>query len=118
MAGAVSQSAFCLSYSWAAQRQGWARCLGVATAAYAAVTIVLSLFFLPALASFVVVILVLVVSLFLMPEQRTRSAAPVVFPRWDIPARMVVATGFVIFLSVVAQVLVVWHAGMLVSLTL
>jgi len=113
MAGAVSQSAFCLGYSWAAQRQGWAWCLGVATAAYAAMTIVLSLFFLPALASFVVVIVVLVVSIFLMPEQRTRSAAPVEFPRWDIPARMVVATGFVILLTAAAPVLGARLAGLL-----
>jgi len=113
MAGAVSQAAFCLAYSWAAQRRGWILCLVLATAAYGAVTAFLNLFFLPALDSFVVVILVLVVSLFLMPEQRTPSAAPTEFPQWDIPARMVVATGFVILLTAAAPLLGARLAGLL-----
>ena len=113
MAGAMSQAAFCLAYAWSAQRQGWTLCLVVAIAAYVAATVVLNLLFLPPLASFVVVILVLVVSLFLMPGQRARPGPPIEFPRWDIPARMIVATGFVILLTAAAPLLGARLAGLL-----
>ena len=98
MAGTASQAAFCLAYSWVAQRSGWAASLAAAAIAFAAATIVLDTFILPAPAFFVVTIVVLVVSLFLMPGQATRSARQVDFPRWDIPARMFVATAFVVAL--------------------
>ncbi len=113
MAGATSQAAFCLAYSWSAQSLGWAACLVMATAAYGVVTILLNLVLLPPVASFVVTILVLVVALFLAPGERTHSAAPIDFPRWDIPARMVVATGFVIVLTAAAPHLGARLAGLL-----
>ena len=77
MAGTASQAAFCLAYSWVAQRSGWAASLAAAAIAFAAATIVLDTFILPAPAFFVVTIVVLVVSLFLMPGQATRSARQV-----------------------------------------
>ena len=113
MAGTASQAAFCLAYSWVAQRSGWAASLAAATIAFAAATIVLDTFILPAPAFFVVTIVVLVVSLFLMPGQATRSARQVDFPRWDIPARMFVATAFVVALTTAAPLLGPRLAGLL-----
>ena len=113
MAGVASQATFCLAYSWAAQRAGWAPSLLVATIGFAAATAVLNLFVAPAQSLFVVMILVLVVSLFLMPGEATPPTGQIDFPRWDLPARMVVATAFVVGLTAAAPVLGARLAGLL-----
>lgn len=113
MAGTASQASFCLAYSWIAQRQGWVASLGAATLAFAGATIVLNAVAMPAPAVFVVMIVVLVVALFLMPGLDARPAEAVDFPSWDIPARIVVATVFVVALTGVAPLLGPRLAGLL-----
>ena len=113
MAGAASQSAFCLAYSWTAQRGGWTVSLLAATIAFAVATALLGMVSLPVLALFVVMIVVLVVSLFLMPAHARRTTAWIEYPRWDLPVRMVVATSFVIVLTAAAPLLGPRQAGLL-----
>ena len=113
MAGTASQAAFCLAYSWTAQRQGWDVSLAAATLAFAAATAVLDVAVLPVLALFVVMIVVLVVALFLMPGHATDRAERIDFPPWDIPARMIVATAFVVVLTSAAPVVGPRLAGLL-----
>ena len=113
VAGAASQSAFCLAYSWTAQRLGWFGSLLAATLAFAAATALLAPVALPALALFVVMIVVLVVALFLMPAHSGRAAGRIEYPPWDIPVRMVVATSFVIALTSAAPLLGPRLAGLL-----
>ena len=113
MAGTASQAAFCLAYSWVAQRQGWAASLAGATAAFAGATVLLNGVIMPAPGLFVVMTLVLVVALFLMPGDSKRQADHVSFPAWDIPARIVVATLFVVALTSIAPLLGARLAGLL-----
>jgi len=113
MTGAISQAGFCLSYAWVAQRLGWAGSLLAASAAFAVATLLLAMLVLPALASFVVIIVVIVVTLSLMPARSTRPAGRIDFPRWDLPARMVVATTFVVVLTSAAPLLGPRLAGLL-----
>lgn len=113
MAGATSQGAFCLGYAWAAQRQGWQVSLLAATVAFGGATVLLDAVSIPAAALFVAVIVVLVVSLFLMPQRQTRPAAEISYPRWDLPARMVMATAFVVALTAAAPLLGARLAGLL-----
>jgi len=61
----------------------------------------------------VVVIIVLVVALFLMPVTTGRPDRQSAFPRWDLPARMVVATVFVVVLTTAAPLLGPRIAGLL-----
>lgn len=113
LAGAASQAAFCLGYSWTAQRVEWPYSLLAATLAFGAATAVLEFLVLPAPALFVLMIVVLVVALFLMPGQSRRSADRSDVPRWDIPTRMVVATAFVVALTSAAPLLGPRLAGLL-----
>jgi hypothetical protein len=114
MAGAVSQAGFCLGYAWAAQRSVWPGSVAGATLAFAASTAVLTFVTLPPAAFFVFIIVVIVVALFLMPASPARAAGGrVAYPRWDIPARMVVATAFVLALTSAAPVLGARLAGLL-----
>lgn len=113
IAGTASQACFCLAYSWVAQRQGWVASLLAATAAFAAATVLLDAVVLPVPGLYVVMVLVLVVALFFMPSDATRAAEDVRFPAWDIPARILVATAFVIALTSVAPLLGARLAGLL-----
>jgi hypothetical protein len=113
MAGAVSQAAFCLGYAWAAQRWSWPGAMAGATLAFAVSTLVLSQVGLAAPAFFVVIIVVIVVAMFLMPFAPARAIGRVDYPRWDLPARMVVATAFVFALTAAAPLLGARLAGLL-----
>lgn len=112
MAGTASQVAFGLAYAWMATRRGWMACLVIATLAFAIVTAMLNGLSLPIWMMFVVVIAVLVVALLLMP-QGAHSSRRIQFPAWDIPARMIVTTVFVVVLTAVAPLLGAKLAGLL-----
>ena len=113
MAGAASQAVFCLGYGWAAQRAGWAISVVAATGGFAAATLVLDATDLSAAGYFVVVILVLVVALFLLPTVPASSASVIAFPAWDLPARMLLATAFVVALTTAAPLLGPRLAGLI-----
>ena len=113
MAGAMSQAAFCLGFAWMAGRAGWLASLAAASIGYAVATVVLTFVGLHVAGAFVVVIIVLVVALFLMPVTTGRPDRQSAFPRWDLPARMVVATVFVVVLTTAAPLLGPRIAGLL-----
>ena len=113
MAGTASQASFCLAYSWVAQRHGWVVSVIAATAAFTAATVLLNAVVLPVPGLYVVMVLVLVVALFLMPGDAARASEDVRFPAWDIPARIVVATAFVVALTGAAPLLGARLAGLL-----
>lgn len=113
LAGTASQAAFCLAYAWTAQRRGWTLSLLAATAAFGVVTVALRPLALPTPAYFVTMLAVLAVSLSLMPRVSRHSNAGIEFPRWDIPARMIVATVFVVVLTSAAPLLGARLAGLL-----
>ena len=113
MAGAISQAAFCLSFAWMSLRAGWSASLAAASTGYAVATVALTFVGLRVAGAFVVVIIVLVVALFLMPGRTERPDGQSTFPRWDLPARMVVATVFVVVLTTAAPLLGPRIAGLL-----
>jgi hypothetical protein len=113
MAGAISQAAFCLCFAWTARSAGWPLSLAVASTGFAAATVALSFVGLPVAGAFVVVIIVLMVALFLMPAAPGRPDARSSFPHWDLPARMLVATAFVVVLTTAAPRLGPRLAGLL-----
>ncbi|HKW73072.1 MAG TPA: hypothetical protein VJQ08_09630 [Candidatus Dormibacteraeota bacterium] len=113
MAGAASQAAFCLAYSWTAQRERWLPSLVSAAAGFGVATLLLDTFVVPPIGTFALVIVVLVVSLFLMPRGSGPRVEPVRFPAWDIPARIAVATAFVVALTAAAPLLGPRLAGLL-----
>jgi hypothetical protein len=106
MAGTISQAAFCLAYGWLAPRYGWLVSVVGGCSAFVVSTLVLQSMPLPAVPLFLIVVAVLLVALWLM-SGKALVTAPTVGPppRWDLPARMVVATGFVLLLTGVASTL-------------
>lgn len=114
MAGGISQAVFCLAYGWLALRCGWILSVVAGSAAFALSTAVLQGLTLPSLPLFVLVVAVLAISLRLMPGAAARArAATVTIPRWDLPARMIVATAFVVLLTELAPALGAYLTGLL-----
>lgn len=101
LAGQISNSLFCLAYIETARTQGWRISSTVAIFAFLASTALLNLAnwqIVPALAVLLAVIAGIVWRVPRQPLATARAA-----PRWDIPARIVAATGFVVLLTAVAD---------------
>jgi uncharacterized membrane protein (GlpM family) len=116
--GTISQAIFCLAYSFSASRGvPWLASFGSGCVGFAASTVVLHLLSVPLIAASLATLLALVVVLLLVPhtpDQPDKSESPATLPpRWDVPARMVVATVFVLLLTAVAPVLGPYLSGLL-----
>jgi hypothetical protein len=106
MVGTLSQAAFGIAYGWAARRRGWPVAALASCGAFAICTLALRPVALPLPPLAVLVAAGLTAALGLMPR-RSRSPRPAIAvpPRWDLPARMVIATAFVLLLTAVASAL-------------
>ena len=111
--GTASQAAFCLAYGCStAGRRLW-RSVVVGSLAFAALTLVFGRLSLPLPIASVIVFAAIVASLLLMPPSGATDAPTVQPPWWDIPARMVIATGLVLLLTGVAPALGPHYTGLL-----
>ncbi|MFI5327639.1 MAG: hypothetical protein ACHQ7H_15475, partial [Candidatus Rokuibacteriota bacterium] len=114
LAGAVAEVAFSLAYGWSALRRSWPTALLAGTVAYAAAAAAVQGLGLGAVALFGLVVVSLALALRLMPPGAP-GAAPVVAPRWDLPARMVLATTVVLVLTALAPRLGARWSGLLAT---
>lgn len=112
LAGTVSQVAFALAYAWAARRAGWPASFGAAVVAFLALTAVLNAAPRGLAVTFVFALGSLIAGLLVMPRAAP-AAPPARLPWWDIPARMLVATAFVVALTEAAPLLGARLAGLL-----
>ena len=104
MTGTISVATFCLAYSWLSLRLSWQICLFASWGVFFASTYVLERISPPLLASFVVVLLVLTVAVALLPkDQQSKPVATP--PAWEIAARMLAATLFVLVITESAALL-------------
>lgn len=104
MAGQISICFFCFTYAHVAQRFAWPTSVGLGIAAFFLSTYVLNTFawqLLPACGGLLCSI-VLVAALIPMRPVQSRVSAP---PRWDLPARIFTATGFVVVVTTLADAL-------------
>jgi hypothetical protein len=104
LAGTASQAAFCVAYGWLALRRGWPVALTAGIFTFFASTAVLQRLSLGFALLVAMVVASLAIALRTMPEGG--AVAPSkgsVLPRWDLPARMVVATVFVLLLTSLAR---------------
>jgi len=114
LAGALAQGAFCLGYAALAPRAGWPVAFGGGALAFAAAGAALQALALPLEPLTAVVMGGLGLAMLLMPRgaEARRPSPP---PRWDIPARMVVATALVLALTAAAATLGSRLSGLLAT---
>jgi hypothetical protein len=122
LAGTISQAAFCVVYARIALHGAWPLALLGGCAGFLAVTAGLIRVNLPTAFVFALALAALVVALSLMPGPRSGAVTPgpdsapaaaSAPPRWDLPARMVVATAFVLLLTGVSAALGAHVTGLL-----
>ena len=104
LAGQVSMCAFCLTYSLVAQKSGWRVSAGAAIAAFLATTFTLNRVSWQLLPAFMILICAIALVVCIVP-QRPVTLAVSAPSRWDLPARIGIATTFVIVLTSVANML-------------
>jgi hypothetical protein len=106
LSGAIAEAAFCVGYALVPRAPLVAASLGFAAAAVAvhAVPLALLLALVPA---------ALVLALLLLPPFPARTETSVRAPRWDLPARALVATGVVLVLAAAATTIGARLTGLL-----
>jgi hypothetical protein len=114
LAGAIAEAAFCLAYAYVARTARWPAALAAATVAFAITAVLLQ----RAITSWMVAALgafaSLALALWLMPRERA-TAAPAPPPRWDLPARMTIATVLVLAITESAPVVGARVSGVLAT---
>jgi hypothetical protein len=113
LTGTISQAAFCLAYGWLAWRFAWPFTVLVSSLVFAGSTGALQYLSLPLVTLFVAVILCLILAHCLMPRCPEAPSPPGKLPLWDIPARMAIATAFVLLLTGLAPALGPYLTGLL-----
>jgi hypothetical protein len=104
MAGQASVCIFCLVYSRTALRWRWQASAASGVLAFLLGTLVWNRFTLTLLPTFATVLMVIFVVARLIPKHAVPVSA-VPLPNWDLPARMIVATVFVLLLTTFANAL-------------
>jgi len=111
MMGLISVTIYCLVYSWCASSRSWTVCMVMSSISYFAITALLSFLTGPLIVIFVVVeIIILIISRLFPPGARSASRKSF---RWEIPARMVAATGLVVLITETAPLLGPHLSGLL-----
>lgn len=110
--GLISQAIFCATYGWLSFRVNWLTSWLVGWGMFFAVTVVFERVAVPFPLSFVAVVSSLLLILLLWPKQQEQVMS-IKGPVWEIPGRMVVASGFVLGLTSAARVLGPQLSGLL-----
>lgn len=97
--GTISVAIFCLTYGWVALRWRWPGALGASWLVFLMATALLQFVTLSLLLAFALCVVVAALSLAVFPHPPAKEQVVVAPPMWDIPARMAVATAFVLLLT-------------------
>jgi hypothetical protein len=112
LAGQVSMCIFCLVYSLVAQKTPWLASALISITAFLLATLLLNHFTWQLFPAFVFLLATIMLVVQLIPRYALAPNAAMP-PKWDLPARMIVATLFVILLTTFASVLGPQLSGLL-----
>src|SRR5271157_5142656 len=118
LSGGLSLVVFCLSYSWLAVRFEWPLALTGSILCFAAFTTLMQDLVLPLVLIFILVVLAVLAGLWLMPKGRALEANEPRPGRWDIPARILIGTTFILALTGIAPLIGPRLTGLLSTIPL
>ena len=100
LSGGFSLMIFALAYRWLARSFRWPITLAVSSGLFFTATFILQQQTFDLLPLFLSIVGLLVIALRLMPpDGASAPAKPIALPWWDLPARMIVVTALVLFLT-------------------
>ena len=102
LSGGLPLVAFCLSYAWVAKRFAWPVAISASLLCYAALTVLMQNMILPLQVIFPLVVLVILLGLWLMPKHNQLEISDVKPGKWDLPARMLLGTSFILLITGIA----------------
>ena len=111
--GTISQAAFAVAYARVAVRSGWPAATAAGGVGFALATVGFQQISLPALPAFALVTASLILAALLMPRRKSQRPVAATPPRWDLPLRIVVATGLVLLLTGIAPAIGPHLSGLL-----
>ena len=114
LTGAVAEVAFCVAYAGVATRAPWPIAFGSGSVAFAVVAAVLQQPELSLASAGAGVCVSLALALRFVRRGDARAAMPSP-PRWDLPARMIIATGLVLVITELAPILGPRWSGVLAT---
>jgi hypothetical protein len=110
--GLISLSVSCIVFSWLSFRLGWLASLIGCCVTFFTMTLTLNFISSPGVLSFVGVVAFLVLICLIFPSGVSASCSRE-FPRWEIPVRMIAATGLVLLITGAASILGPHLSGLL-----
>ena len=113
LAGLMSVSIFCIVYALISKHARWPACVIVASVSFLAVTAVWNVFDWTLSGALLGFLIVVIIATRLIPEARTATST-INPPAWDLPARVVIATVFVLAITTFASLLGPQLSGLLV----
>jgi len=117
LSGGFSLIAFSLTYAWMAKRFDWVKSISASVLVFAGMTMFLQNVSIPFIPLFFCVVLIIFVGLWLMPKQQAvvSNATP---GQWDIPARILIGTSFIVLITSIAPYIGARLTGLLTTIPL
>jgi hypothetical protein len=118
LSGGFSLIAFCLTYAWLARKFNWVVTALGSMLVFTGMTALLQNIDLPLIPLFFAIVFVILFGLLLMPIQAEFEPSQSTPSRWDIPARVLVGTGFILLLTGIAPYIGPRLTGLLTTIPL
>ncbi|HNN13559.1 MAG TPA: hypothetical protein PKL78_08375 [Anaerolineales bacterium] len=118
LSGGFSLIAFCLVHAWLATKFDWGITTLGSLTVFAILTTTLQDLTLPLPLLFILVLFTILAGALLMPKQKSDKVSASTLSRWDIPARILVGTSFILFVTGIAPIIGPKLTGLLTTFPL
>ncbi len=118
LSGGFSLIAFCIVHAWLSKKFDWRVTTLGSLSIFAALTIALQGLVMSLLPLFALVLLTISSGVWLMPRQEAEQIAVSTLNQWDIPARILVGTSFILFVTGIAPIIGSKLTGLLTTFPL
>lgn len=102
LSGGFSLIAYALTYAWMAKRFDWKLSLAGSMIVFAGITAILQDIVIPFFPLFLMITLSVFIGLWLMPKQEYIEEEKSAPGKWDIPARILIGTSFILLITGIA----------------
>lgn len=118
LSGGFSLIAFCLTYAWLARKFNWGITTIGSILVFAGMTTLLQTMDIPFIPLFFAITLVILIGLWLMPNQTELEVSQSTPGTWDIPARILIGTSFILLMTGIAPYIGPRLTGLLTTIPL